>query len=161
MEVGPEWRKELFELLRGGTVSNQGTSTEDFRSGGVTNQATTAKPVWTYQYLRFRSPYEVELAKAFDQVAGVIYFPCCKGRMSGPNGRENREPDFLVCKDGKWGILEVDGKTHPAATKANEDERDRIFKRHGIKLVEHYDNGQVASQPEAVVKEFLSLLARS
>jgi hypothetical protein len=162
MDVRPGWRSELLELLRGGTVSNQGSSDdENVRSGGVGNQATTARPVWTYQYMRFRSPYEVELAKAFDQLPGVLYFPGCKGRMTGPHGRENREPDFLVCKDGKWGILEVDGGIHTTSTKASEDERDRIFKKHGVKVVEHYDNGRVASQPDAVVKEFLSLLAKT
>jgi hypothetical protein len=57
--------------------------------------------------------------------------------------RQNREADFLVCHKGKWGILEVDSpSSHPPTRTVKDHERDRLFKAHGIRVVEHFDAGE-------------------
>jgi hypothetical protein len=67
-----------------------------------------------WQNLSFSSVSEVKIAQALDRV-GVLFFPNCRGRLTTTQGRRNRECDFLVCYEGIWGILEVDGEPyHPA-----------------------------------------------
>src|SRR5690606_25564618 len=113
-------RAELEGIARGKTVSN--------------NQGK-----YTWRYLNFASQTEIRIAQALDAV-GVLFFPNSKARLNGPDGRENRIPDFLVCKDGKWGILEVDGEEwHPATRAVHDHARDRYFVKHGIRVVQHFD----------------------
>jgi hypothetical protein len=113
----------------------------------------------TWEYFRFRSASEVRIAQALDEIQGVLFIPNGKARLGHPKGRENREPDFLVCYRGKWGILEVDGPTHRRA--ATDHARDRLFKLHGIHLVEHYDATECYENPQRVVKQFLYLLSQA
>jgi len=108
--------------------------------------------VLAWNNLRFRSASEVRIAEALER-AQVLFLPNCMARL-GCSRRENRETDFLICHPGKWGILEVDGPlSHPPPRKVDDDDRARLFKAHGIRLVEHFDAGGVA-------KRFLSLLAQ-
>lgn len=139
------WREELTEIARG---------------RGVHNQAVSAEPARIWRGLRFRSASEVRIAEALDR-GGVLFFPLCLGRVTGPEGRVNREPDFLVCHEGRWGILEVDGEPfHPPQRAAHDHERDRLFKKHGIRVVEHYDATRCYENPDEVVANFLSILER-
>jgi hypothetical protein len=111
--------------------------------------------------LPFQSHSEVCIARALDR-AEVLYFPNCKGRLGSGHMRRNVVPDFLVCYDGKWGILEVDGEPfHPPARTAYEHERARLFKDQGIRVVEHFDASRCRSAPDAVVAEFLRILRQS
>lgn len=125
----------------------------------LSNQGIGAKVEW--QRLRFRSISEKKIAEALDRT-GVLYFPNCIARLNipeYPNGRGNREPDFLVCDKGRWGILEVDGEPfHPASRAAQDHERDRLFRSYGILLVERFDANRCYKQPDLVVKEFLGRL---
>ncbi len=74
----------------------------------------------------------------------------------------NREPDFLVCLGGKWGILEVDGEPfHPASRTVEDHERHRLFKQHGIRVVEHFDATKCYEAPQTVVKKFLEILKQA
>ena len=146
MTIEPDWHAEMVEMARGKTVDNQAA---DSGAGRMWNR------------LRFRSATEVKIAEALDR-AGVLFFPLCKGRLNDPHGRVNREPDFLVCKDGKWGILEVDGEPyHPPQRTVHDHERDRLFQRHGIRLAQHYDSTDCYVTPDEVVAEFLALLDRA
>lgn len=146
--VPPEWRKELLETARGQGVHNQGPADAPVR--GI-----------TWNNLRFRSESERRIAAALDQ-SGVLYLPNCKARLGLTDARRNREPDFLVCQDGKWGILEVDGEPfHPASRTVEDHERDRLFKAHGIRVVEHFDATKCYEAPQAVVKKFLDILKQS
>jgi very-short-patch-repair endonuclease len=72
----------------------------------------------------------------------------------------NREPDFLVCKDGHWGVLEVDGDLYHSRA-AKDHERDRLFRACGIKVVERYTANRCYREPEKVVGEFLVLLDKA
>lgn len=144
--IDPGWREELLELARG---------------KGVNNQAAEAGNAQIWQGLRFRSRSEIDIARALDK-AGVLFLPNCRGRLGHLGQRVNREPDFLICHRGKWGILEVDGEPfHPPTRTVQDHERDRLFHHHGISLIQHYDATRCYNEPDVVVSEFLQLLAHS
>ncbi len=147
IDIDPDWRNELLEIARGKGVSNQAGS-----------QTITHI---TWMNFGFRSASEVKIAQALDD-AGIMFLPNCKARLGTSESRNNREPDFLVCHKGKWGILEVDGEPfHPPSRTVADHERDRQFKLHGISVIEHYDATRCYNEPTAVVKEFLSILDNS
>lgn len=142
--IDPSWRVELQEIARGRSVHNQ---------------AVEAANVVVWNNLRFRSESEKRIAAVLDR-AGVLFFPNCMARLNTTEGRRNREPDFLICHEGRWGILEVDGPDfHPSAAK--DHERDRLFRAHGVRLIEHFPANSCFETPDAVVKRFLELLAKS
>ncbi|MEQ8787425.1 MAG: hypothetical protein RIC55_14070 [Pirellulaceae bacterium] len=143
--LDPNWKEELIAISRGKAVHNQ---------------AVSAGRVVTWNNHRFRSHAETRVARAFEE-AKVLFLPNCKARL-GFSERENREPDFLVCQMGKWGILEVDGEPfHPPTRTVEDHERDRLFRAHGIKVVEHFDAAECFENAERVVKQFLHILAAS
>lgn len=143
IELDEEWLAELTELARGKTVNNQ---------------AAAAKAGHVYSGLRFQSKSELKIAEALDR-AGVMYFPLCIARLNDGKNRVNREPDFLVCHGGKWGIIEVDGEPYHLPTRTVHDhDRDRLFKAHGVVVVEHFDSKPCYYTPNAVVKQFLGIL---
>lgn len=124
----------------------------------VHNQGVGRRRISEWEGLRFRSESEVRIAKVLDQ-GGVLFFPNCRGRLNVGKRRDNREADFLVCHEGRWGILEVDGEPyHPSA--AEDHERDRLFRAYGIH-VERYTSERCFETPHVVVEEFLELLRRS
>jgi hypothetical protein len=148
VDIDPDWRTELLEIARGRGVHNQG---QEIRQQKLT----------TWKNLNFRSMSEVRIAQALD-AAGVLFLPNCKARLTIPSGRGHLEPDFLVCCDGKWGILEVDGEPyHPPSRTVHDHKRDRLFKVHGIRVIEHFDAGECFTAAEDVVRRFLDLLRRS
>jgi very-short-patch-repair endonuclease len=60
------------------------------------------------------------------------------------------------------GILEVDGEPfHPPTRTVQDHERDRLFRDHGIRVVEHFDASQCFEAPDKVVERFLRLLLSS
>ena len=77
-----------------------------------------------------------------------------------PDHRSTLEPDFVVWHDGKLGVLEVDGPWHNGRA-ADEHERDRRFREHGVRVVERYPAERCWSMPEQIVAEFLALLKRN
>jgi len=144
--IEPGWHEELLEQARGRSVNNQVTRVERAR-------------IWNR--LRFRSQTEIRIAEALDR-AKVLFFPLCMARLSSSDGRVNREPDFLICKDGRWGILEVDGEEfHPPSRTTQDHERDRLFRNYGIRVIEHYDATDCFTTPDFVVKQFLRLLEQA
>jgi hypothetical protein len=146
VDIDPDWREELLEIARG---------------KGVHNQAAQAEAARIWMNLRFRSQSEIRIAQALD-TAGVLFLPNCMGRIGEITGRKNREADFLVCEAGKWGILEVDGEPfHPPSRTTQDHERDRLFRTHGIRVVEHFDATRCYNEPQKVVEEFLKILRSS
>lgn len=145
VDIDPDWRSELLEIARGKGVHNQATEIGAAR-------------IRLWNNLRFRSESEIKIAQALDR-HGAMFFPNCKGRLSTAEGRKNREADFLVCHEGKWGILEVDGEPfHPPTRTAQDHERDRLFRAHGVRVVEHFDAEECYTQADVVVQRFLNLL---
>lgn len=123
----------------------------------ITNQNHFNEKPHIFDKMRFDSPAEVAIAKALDRT-GVIYFPNCLARVIFEGKRENRFPDFLICYNGKWGILEVDGKTYHTGNAAKDHERTRIFEEHGVDYVSHFDGMLCQREPDKVVKKFLDIL---
>lgn len=145
----PKWEAEYMEVIRGRGINNQ--------LGPVDRDA----PVHTWLTLKFRSQAEVRIAQALDR-AGVLFLPNCRVRVTGPSGRVTPEPDFLVCKDGKWGLLEVDGAPyHPVTRTVHDHARDRLFLGHGLRVAQHYDATECYNAPEKVVASFLRILDQS
>ena len=142
-EVGPGWRQELLQIAQGKDISNQGVG---------------EGRILYYQNLRFRSDGEISIAKALDMM-GITYLPNCRARVGFRDDRKTREADFLICDRGRWGILEVDSQTyHTPQTRTSEQERDRLFHKHGIKVIQHYTHKRCIEAPIEAVKEFLELL---
>lgn len=143
--IDQDWRDELLEIARG---------------KGVHNQAAQGRALRVWQNLYFRSQSEIRIAEALDR-AGVLFFPNCRGRL-GREARQNREADFLVCHNGAWGILEVDGEPfHPPSRTVQDHARDRAFREHGVRIVEHFDATECYERSDEVVARFLRLLAGS
>ena len=129
--------------------------------GDINNQAPLARGARFWNDLRFRSATEIKIAEALDD-AGVMFFPLCRARVTIGKQRVTREPDFLVCDHGKWGILEVDGAPfHPATRTTQDHERDRLFHAHGVRVVQHFDAEQSYQHPRLVVNKFLEILAKN
>lgn len=148
-EIGEDWREHLKQLAKGEKVSNQA---RDF--GPKPKSATI-----TWHNLRFRSQPEKKIAEALERAA-VLFFPNCAARLGTSEHRMNREPDFLICIDGKCGILEVDGMSYHKQASI-EQEEDRQFMNHGIKVVLHFDAQKCFNDPDGVVTEFLRILRNS
>ncbi|MDM3861942.1 MAG: pentapeptide repeat-containing protein [Aphanizomenon gracile PMC644.10] len=113
--------------------------------------------IHTWENLRFRSKTEIKIAEALDR-AGVLFVPNSLARLNTSKGRENKEADFLICYNGKWGVLEVDGPFHTAERRVEEQERERIFKKNGIKVVERFDSERCYNNPDEVVQEFFKMI---
>jgi hypothetical protein len=107
-DPSPNWRDEFQNILSGADIHNQLPDAP--KRGQVT----------TWNNLHFRSATEVRVAQALDR-AGVLFLPNCKARLGRGSNRQNREADFLICHEGRWGILEVDGDDFHPPTRTAED----------------------------------------
>jgi hypothetical protein len=131
--------------------------------------ATLVKGAATIEHdgLHFRSKTETRVYDAFKK-RQILLFPNATAVLGGkgddpklPN-KNKREPDFLVCLDGKWGVLEVMGEPyHPAATAMKDHDRARLLDDYGVRCIHFYDAARCYSDPEGVVDDFLRRLAKS
>jgi hypothetical protein len=145
-DLEADWRSKLLDVIEGKIPLNQGVPIQD-------------KPRYSWEYLFFRSPVEITIAKSLDK-RGVLFLPNCVSRLGLPNSRENREADFLVCCDGKWGILEINGDTYHTNS-AKDHNRSRLFKIHGIRVFEAYEAKRCIKEPDNVVQEFFELIKKN
>ena len=141
-----EWRAKMLEIIEGKMPLNQCLPIQE-------------KPRHSWAYLLFRSPVEITIAQTLDKYR-VLYLPNCMARLGIPGARENKEADFLVCYDGKWGILEINGDTYHVNS-AKDHNRGRLFKLHGIKVFEPYEASRCVKEPDKVVQEFLELIKKN
>lgn len=108
--------------------------------------------------LRFRSYTEIKVYDALKK-RRVLFFANATAVLGGKDSK--KEPDFLVCQNGKWGILEVMGdQYHPATTAMKDHERARLFKDYGLFYIEFYAASECYYTPEKVVKDFLKRLSK-
>ncbi len=145
-DFDPEWRTKMLEIIEGKMPLNQCLPIQE-------------KPRHSWAYLLFRSPVEITIAQTLDKYK-VLYLPNCMARLGLPGTRENKEADFLVCYEGKWGILEVDGETYHTNA-AKDHNRGRLFKLHGIKVFEPYEAARCVKEPDKVIQEFLELVKKN
>lgn len=154
--VKSDWRDEMQTRATGQEVSNQGVEIPN-------------REIITWRNMRFRSQHEVRIAAALD-ATGVLFLPNCLARL-GPKETQNaqgsntprrftKEADFLICANGKWGVLEVDGSQHEGAA-AQDHERDRLFQYHGIRVTQRFTAKECYNDAPNVVRRFLTLLAQN
>jgi hypothetical protein len=107
--------------------------------------------------LKFRSQSEIKIYDVLKR-RNVLFFANATAVLGNKNAK--REPDFLICQDGKWGILEVMGEQYHTGTTAMKDhDRARLFKDYGLFFIEFYDAAQCYNQPDSVVSDFLARLS--
>jgi len=91
-----------------------------------------------------------------------LFFPNAAAVLGGRAEEDKKETDFLICSNGKWGLLEVMGEAfHPSATAIKDHDRARLFKDYGLVVIEFYDATRCYNQPEVVVDDFLRRLQQS
>lgn len=152
-EPSPDWINTVRKLIAAPSDSNQGIVTElVFGRKG--------RDVILYNEMKFASQTEVRIAQELEQ-RGVLFFPLPLAVRTVTNKRyeDHREPDFVICVDGKWGILEVSGGAH-AGRYDKDDEKARWFKQAGIQCLEHFSAERCREKPREVVDEFLAILER-
>ncbi len=103
----------------------------------------------------FRSESEIKIAKTLDH-RRIFFIPPARVRLNASkDSRMTRELDFVICYDGKWGVLEVDGPFHVPAADA---ERDTLLRAHGITSIQRFPSLRCFQEPGSVVDEFLANL---
>ncbi|MBA4544400.1 hypothetical protein H1164_16260 [Thermoactinomyces daqus] len=137
------WEEKAFCYLAGEGINNQAS----FDS--------STYPMIPYDGMRFRSEAELEIMKSFLKRKDRLVFPLPLARC-GP-GR--REPDFLICYQGKWGILEVISD-HTHQSSIDDAERTRWFQKHNLVNIQEYAEDDCKTNPDRVVREFLSWISR-
>ena len=125
-----------------------------------TQPANVAQPIQgsliEHDGLRFRSRAEIHI---YDELKKrpILFFANATATLGSKN--DKREPDFLICQNGNWGILEVMGSEHhPNAT--HDHARARIFKDFGVMQIEFYDAKECYQEPKRVVDDFLKRLGK-
>jgi hypothetical protein len=138
------------------TPDANATSADSCHEVGLNNCFFKSERVIKHDELSFRSPAEISI---YDELKKrrLLFFPNAAAIL-GESGKK-REPDFLICHKGKWGVLEVMGQTyHTDAVK--DHERARLFKEHGLLCIEFFPANRCEGKPEKVVNAFLALLER-
>ena len=116
-------------------------------------QSPTEPLTYSWNGWQFHSAAEANIAEALDR-AGVLFFPKATARLTTTDGRKNQDLYFVICYQGKLGIL--------ALGLQDEDETsDRILESQGIHAIAHYDVTECTEEPDRVVLEFLQDLDRA
>lgn len=151
LEVDEDWQEEMRRLISETKGSNQGAISEKVakREGRDTH---------TYNEMTFGSKSEIRIAQELE-VRDLLFFPLPLGvrAETGDRWKDRREPDFLVCQDGAWGILEV--AYHPDRYE-KDAEKATWFKEAGILCVEHATAERCYNEPVDVVDDFLNVLSK-
>lgn len=143
--ITSHWREETLEYIKGYRTHNQGTFLQEDKT-------------LRWQSFNFASPAEIEIAKAIEK-RKILFLPNCKTRLFNENGASiTAYPDFLICHNRKWGILEVDSNYHYNANSAASDRsRDQSFDIYGIRTW-RFDYEECLQKPDEVVSRFLKFL---
>ncbi len=149
-EQHPEnWKEQYKESILGQTIHNQ----------GLTKDKKGKHERYKWHNFQLGSKAELEIFKELDK-RNLVFFPNSKARIKLDNLYRNVIPDFLVCFQGKWGILECDHPfTHPYA--AEDHKKDRYFRIHGVKVIERYHYEECVKNAKNVVDQFLNLLDKN
>jgi hypothetical protein len=127
----------------------------------------TFKPAGMIEHDRlfFRSKTEIRVYEALKK-RNVLFFVNATAVLGGKiDDKGNvllREPDFLVCCEGRWGILEPGGDgAHTPQNAPRDHDRLRMFNDYGVTFHQFYPASRCYEAPEDVVNDFLARLARS
>jgi hypothetical protein len=101
----------------------------------------------------------------------VLFFPNAQGRITSPAGRENCPLGFLICHQGKWGLLAVkkgisveNFAENVAAIMHGEASRSRLIqslKSQGIHLIADYDVAECLEESDRIVQDVLDHLSNA
>lgn len=131
--------------------------TEQEHDLGLNNASLVSLGAIEHDGVRFRSKTETKIYDSLKK-QNILFFPNPTAIVKS----KKREPDFLICQNGKWGILEVMGdRFHNSNNAVSDHDRARIFKDFGVYCIEFFDAVRCYNQPDEVVEEFLRLLSKS
>jgi hypothetical protein len=151
LEVEDDWQNVVRSMIANASDPNQAVVTEKvgMRDG--------RQPL-LYNEMKFGSKSEIRIAQELE-ARKVLFFPLpfAVRAETGVFYKDHREPDFLVCHDGTWGVLEV--AYHPNRYEKDK-EKDAWFKASGILCVEHFPAERCYNSPSEVVDEFMGTLAK-
>jgi hypothetical protein len=126
---------------------------------GLNNGWFRTETTISHDGLRFRSKSEIVI---YDELKRrqLLFFPNGAAVIGGEK-TVKKEPDFLICYAGKWGILEVMGSPyHTAGNAVKDHDRARLLKNFGILCIEFFDANECRNSPAKVVDKFLAILAK-
>lgn len=151
LEVEEGWQNIVKNLIVNAQTPNQGTVTEKMF-------LQRAQDPLLYNQMKFGSHSEIRIAQELEK-RKVMFFPLplAVRRDTGNFYDDHREPDFLICDNGVWGVLEV--AYHPDRYE-KDAEKAAWFKKSGILCVEHYTAERCYNNASEVVEQFLSILAK-
>ncbi|GII94932.1 hypothetical protein [Sinosporangium siamense] len=153
--VGQGWRQSLYSRLSGERVTNHAVRTDpDPRLRRDQFNFESLEEIRVYDSLKRA---QVELSKR-DQANTISIFPLPLGRVGTGSAWT---PDFLIVREGRVGLIEVDGPYHRGRAGADAT-RDRHWKNSGIVHIERIlveetvQNGDL----DQVVRAFLKRMLR-
>lgn len=151
IEVEEDWKEKIKSLITNFKDSNQGVITE------IAFEKENKSPL-VYNEMKFASQSEIRIAQELEKQK-VLFFPLPLGvrNDTGNKYKDHREVDFLICSEGKWGILEV--SYHPNRFE-KDSEKDVWFKKSGILCIQHYTAEKCYNDSQEVVKEFIGILSK-
>ncbi|MFF3208422.1 hypothetical protein [Streptomyces sp. NPDC002962] len=150
-DVAPDWRPALQGRLTSNTATNHAA------------RVTDPKPELRRDGFVFDSREEVRVYEALKRAqaalpadATIAIFPLPLGRVGVGN---TWTPDFLVVREGKAGLIEVDGPHHRGRLAAD-GTRDRHWRNSGFVHIERILVEETAedSELDALVRTFLKRL---
>lgn len=118
--TGDGWREDAKAWLAGGGITNQGR----VRSDNVASRQEDG--------LLFRSASEIRLYRALKSL-GVTFAPLPVFLRGGAN-YARLEPDFVLLKDGRVMVVEVDGDTYHRETPVEAHRRLQPMDQEGAKI---------------------------
>lgn len=150
IDVDEGWQEVVRRQIVSSSPVNQGNITEKLF-------ARDEKDVLTYNEMKFASRSEIRIAQELERKKLLFFpLPLAVRADTGKQYADHREVDFLICNQGKWGILEV--SFHDPGRYEKDKEKDAWFKKSGILCVEHYTAERCFRSPDQVVDEFLGIL---
>jgi hypothetical protein len=147
----------VYELSLEFEIGNAGSS-GDVPGGPADDKTSDSLKLKAWDGLNLRSGAEMMIAKALDRER-VMFFHRCHARLNARDGRAIIEVGFLVCSNGKWGMLEIDYRDESSSFR--DYTRDRLFRLNGVRAIEHFSADECKGDPHDVVREFLDLLSKS
>jgi hypothetical protein len=147
----PDWQQVIKARIESKGINNQAAI-----SGAAF--AERSELLLEYNGMRYASQSEIRIAQELEKRT-VLFFPLAIAvrAETGNRYKDHREVDFLVCRDGLWGILEV--SYHPDRFE-KDSEKDSWFKDSGILCVQHYTAERCYNKSDEVVSKFLDILAK-
>ena len=150
-EYDENWKEVIRDLIAHPKPRNQGIVSEAaFRK--------RERSLISYNEMKFASKSEIRIAQILEDKS-ILFFPLplAVKYEKGNIYHDHREPDFLICDDGRWGILEV--AYHPGRYE-KDAEKEHWWNRSGVLCVKHYTAERCYKEPQIVVQEFLEYLSR-